>query len=214
MVSESAHRCRRCYGPLVEVLSDRGGRLFGCLNCRTISAANALRPAMVTASGERTPRERRRMARRFTRGRRGARRVPERWEVTRSRPDRWAVIQAKDLSAFCGGEAQDLGSGWVLCAITLDRGGPVLVRDMPQMPDRISDLADRPAFATTRAVDIKEIGGLTFGCADASAPQDLVLRAFARLSAARVHEAAHHFNAEWIGSTTTTPASSSPTVTG
>lgn len=187
----SAHRCRVCHAPLVELLSDTAGRLFGCERCRTVNGANALPPADVVEWYTLTPKARRRMARRWTRGRRGARRVPIRHETTVRCPERYAVLRAEMFRGF-GGIVRDLGEGWALGVIP---SGPRMLQAWKALPVPFRYDAKESISATVETVTIEliPIAGAVFGVADKQAPWLIVSEAFNRLAGERLNRVAWPF---------------------
>lgn len=181
----SAHRCRVCHTPLVELLSDAVGRLFGCERCRTVNGANALPPAVVTSVVHLFPRERRRQARRWTKGRRGARRVAARTEETLPHPERYAVLRAEMFRGH-GALVRDLGDGWALGVIP---SGPRMLQEyrFAPVPARWDVASAVATTAETVTIELVRVGGVACGVADKQAPWPVVARAFNRLADERLH---------------------------
>lgn len=186
------HQCRRCRGPLVELLSDAAGRIFGCPFCRAIDPANVDRPADVLGVETLTRRQRRRAARQWTRGRRGARRVPKAHEVTRPREDRVMVLP---IEAFQGNHLRDLGNGWAIGLLS-----------SPQVSDwfryfrfpggaEVARLGSLPATAPVESITIrlKPVGGIAWGAVDDRCPESVWRPAFERLYQERVAKVAPAF---------------------
>lgn len=187
----SAHYCCTCHTPLVELLSDAAGRLFGCPRCRSIDGRNALRPAEVTSTRALTKNQRRRSARRGRKGRDPGRRVPKRIETTRPYPNRYAVLRAEMFEHF-GRKVRDIGDGW---AIGLIESGmmSLMTHRMPAMPPPYDFTAEFATEVRTEVVNLIPIAGTSFGVCDREAPERLALWAFDCLSHERIDSVASNF---------------------
>lgn len=105
--------CAHCLAPMVELLSDAAGRLYGCKRCRTVDVnARPPAPRRWAHQSRILPRERRSLAR-FGRSPRGhGRRVPK-W-VTEERVEQTGYVVAPDRCAEAYGfrNAIPVADGW------------------------------------------------------------------------------------------------------
>lgn len=188
----SVHPCRRCHGPLAEILSDVAGRDFGCYRCRAVDACNARPPAEVVEVYRYTRRERRREARWRTRNRWRARRVPKTVERTQPRPDRVVVMRA-DVLRRIGSVTRELPDGWAIGVLVRETwAGPfAFYRDAP--PEKRWTGDKFSAWSTIETVRFKSFGGMVWGEADETAPERLVTWALERLWWERIHDPTRAF---------------------
>lgn len=184
-----AHRCRVCRAPLVELLSDAAGRVFGCPRCRSVDPGNARPPADVVNVHRYTRRERRRAARSWKRNRWGRRRVPRVVEETRARLDRVVVMRA-DVLAHLGAVTRELADGWALGVMTRETWKPPF-RFFKTGP--LAEWDERGARITETVIRFQDVGGMVWGAADETAPAHLVMAAFERLWCERAYQCSRAF---------------------
>lgn len=180
-VYNPAHLCRRCATPLVELLSDPAGRIFGCIRCRAIDPCNVARPAAEVYQYTLTKRARRRQARAGIKGRRGARRVSRTAEGTRPPHMVYVVLPA---DCFREGASRDIGNGYAIGLMALPRW------DVAEFYRWEGGLDMRTQIVT---IHLRRVGGWAWGYADRDAPDAIALPAFERLYQERVEKVAPAF---------------------